>query len=102
MAHTRRDNYIPQKASKRRTRPNAQKDSFRGKKLVQAVKGPKVYMIDLRFQVREIVEQCKVCQEVNAYAAKNRQGKTGENSLEFIGRLILQKLSQENMVTNTF
>ena len=58
-------------------------------------------MIDLRFQVREIVEQCKVCQEVNAYAAKNRQGKTGENSLEFIGRLILQRLSQEDMVTNT-
>ena len=45
------------------------------KKLVQVGKGPKVYIIDLRFWAREIVEQCKVCQQVNAYAAKNKQGK---------------------------
>jgi hypothetical protein len=32
----------------------------------------------------------------------NRAKDLGDNSLEFIGRLILQKLSQENMVTNTF
>ena len=45
------------------------------KKLVQAVKGSKVYIMDLRFWAREIVEQCKVCQQVNAYAAKSKQGK---------------------------
>jgi hypothetical protein len=32
----------------------------------------------------------------------NRAKDLGENSLEYIGRSILQKLSQENMVTNTF
>ena len=31
------------------------------KKLVQEVKGPKVYIIALRFWARDIVEQCKVC-----------------------------------------
>ena len=30
MAHTRRENYTPQEASKRPTRPNTQMDSFRG------------------------------------------------------------------------
>ena len=40
-------------------------------KLVQAVKGPKVYIIYLSFWAKEIVEQCKVCQPVNAYAAKS-------------------------------
>ena len=44
------------------------------KKLVQAVKGPKIYIIDLRFWAREI-EQYKVGQQVNAYAAKSKQGK---------------------------
>jgi hypothetical protein len=39
---------------------------------------------------------------VNAYAAKSKQAKDlGESSLGFIGRSILQTLSQENMVTNT-
>ena len=51
-----------------------------GKKLVQAflvqeVKGPKVYIIDHMFWAREIVEQCKLCHQVNAYAAKSKQGK---------------------------
>jgi hypothetical protein len=32
----------------------------------------------------------------------NRAKGLGENGLEFIERLILQKLGQENMVTNTF
>ena len=41
------------------------------KKLVQAVKRSK----DLRLGAREIVEQCKVCQQVNAYAVKSKQGK---------------------------
>jgi hypothetical protein len=31
--------------------------------------------IGLRFWVRKIVEQCKLCQQVNAYAAKSKQGK---------------------------
>jgi hypothetical protein len=31
--------------------------------------------MNLRFGAREIVEQCKVCQQVNAYAAKCKQGK---------------------------
>ena len=44
------------------------------KKLVQAVKRPKVY-IRLKFGAREIVKQCKLCQQVNAYAAKNKQDK---------------------------
>jgi hypothetical protein len=32
----------------------------------------------------------------------NRAKDLGENSLQFIGSLILEKLSQENMVTNIF
>jgi hypothetical protein len=32
----------------------------------------------------------------------NRAKHLGENRLEYIERSILQKLSQENMVTNTF
>jgi hypothetical protein len=32
----------------------------------------------------------------------NRAKDLGENSLEFIGRSILQKISQKNMVTHTF
>jgi hypothetical protein len=32
----------------------------------------------------------------------NRAKDLGENGLEYTGRSILQKLSQENMVTNTF
>jgi hypothetical protein len=44
------------------------------KKLVQAVKRPKIY-IDLRFWGRKIVEQCKECQQVNAYAVKSKPGK---------------------------
>jgi hypothetical protein len=43
--------------------------------LVQAVKGSKVYIMDLRFWAREIVKQCKVCHQVNANAAKSKQGK---------------------------
>ena len=50
--------------------------------------------MNLRFGAREIVEQCKVCQQVNAYVA-NR----AKDLEEYIGRSILQKLSQENMVT---
>ena len=52
------------------------------KKLIQAVKGPKVYITDLRSWAKEVVEQCKVCQQVNAYAAKSKQGKRprGEQS----------------------
>ena len=34
-----------------------------------------IYIIDLRFRAREIVEQYKVCQQMNAYAAKSKQGK---------------------------
>jgi hypothetical protein len=33
------------------------------KKLVQAVKGSKVYIMDLGFWAREIVEWCNVCQK---------------------------------------
>jgi hypothetical protein len=40
------------------------------KKLVQAVKGSKLYIMDLRFWDREIVEQCKLWQQVNTYARK--------------------------------
>jgi hypothetical protein len=32
----------------------------------------------------------------------NRAKDLGEKGLEYIGRSILQKLSQENVVTNTF
>lgn len=46
-----------------------------GTKLVQAHKEPKVYITDLRFWAREIVEQCKVCRQINAYATKSKQGK---------------------------
>ena len=42
------------------------------KKLIQAVKGHKVYITDLRSWAKEVVEQCKVCQQVNAYAAKSK------------------------------
>jgi transposase InsO family protein len=49
--------------------------NLRDKKLVQAVKGSQVYIMDLRFWVRELVEQCKVCQQVNVYVAKSKQGK---------------------------
>jgi hypothetical protein len=45
------------------------------KKLVQEVRGPKVYIMDLRVLARDTVEQCKVCQQVNAYVAKSKQGK---------------------------
>jgi hypothetical protein len=48
------------------------------KKLIQAVKGFKVYVMYLRFLARETVEQCKICQQVNVYAAKSKQGKTRE------------------------
>jgi transposase InsO family protein len=46
-----------------------------GDKLIQAVKGSKVCVIDLRVLVRDIVEQCTVCQQMNAYVAKSKQGK---------------------------
>ena len=76
MAHTRRENYTPQKTSKRLTRPNAHRWTYLGdKKLVQAVKGSEVYIMDLMFWAREIVKQCKVCHQVNANAAKSKQGK---------------------------
>ena len=74
MVHPRRENYTPQKASKRLTRPMHQWTHLEDKKLVQAVKGLKVYILDLRFWARKI-EQYKVCQQVNAYAAKSKQGK---------------------------
>ena len=45
------------------------------KKLVQAVKSPKVYIIDYSFWSREIVQHCKLCQQVYAYAAKHKKGK---------------------------
>ena len=45
------------------------------KKLVQAVKGSKVYIMDLRFWAIETVEQYKVYQQVNDYVAKSNQGK---------------------------
>ena len=35
----------------------------------------KVYIIFYRFWAREIVEKCKLCQQVNVYTAKNKQGK---------------------------
>ena len=72
IAHTRRENCISQKVSKRLTRPNAQRD-LGDNKLVEAVKGPEVYI--LRFWAREIVKQCKICQQVSAYSAKSNQGK---------------------------
>ena len=31
--------------------------------------------MDLRVLARDTVEQCKVCQQVNAYVAKSKQGK---------------------------
>ena len=31
--------------------------------------------MELRFWAKEIVGECKVCQQVNAYAAKSKQGK---------------------------
>lgn len=34
-----------------------------------------MYVMDLRFLARQTVEQCKVYQQVDAYAAKNKQGK---------------------------
>jgi hypothetical protein len=73
-------------------------------KLMQAVKGSKVYVMDLRVLSRGAVEQFKVCHQVNAYAdkKKNREKDLWENGLESIEMLGLQKLSQENMVTNTF
>jgi hypothetical protein len=43
--------------------------------LIQAVKGSNVYIMDLRVLARDSVEQCKVCQQVNAYVAKSKQGK---------------------------
>lgn len=36
------------------------------RKLIQAVKGSKEYVMDPRLLARETVEQCKVCQQVNA------------------------------------
>ena len=73
------------------------------KKLVQAVKGSKVYIKDFIFWARDIVQQCKVCQQVNAYVLPrvNSAKDLGKNGLEYIGRSILQMLSQVNIVTNT-
>ena len=45
------------------------------KKFFQALKGSKIYVMDLRFGARKIVEQYKVPQQVNAYVAKSKQGK---------------------------
>jgi hypothetical protein len=58
------------------------------KKLVQAVKKPKVYITDLRFAAKEIVEQCKVCPQVNAYVVKSKQGRKsgGEWPSILVGR----------------
>jgi hypothetical protein len=74
------------------------------KKLIQAVKGSKVYIMDLGVLAREAVEQYKACQQVNAYAAKSKQGNRprGRMTWDILGGRFLQKLSQENMVTNTF
>lgn len=44
-------------------------------KLIQPVKGCKVYVMNLRFLAQETVEECKVYQQVNAYAAKSKQDK---------------------------
>jgi hypothetical protein len=46
-----------------------------GKNLVQTVKVPKVYIMDLRFWNREMVEQRKIFQQVNAHEAQSKQGK---------------------------
>jgi len=75
MAHSRGENDTPQRTSKKLTWPNAQMDSLGVGKLIQAVKGSKVYVMDLRTLARETVEQCKVCQQVNAYATKSKQSK---------------------------
>jgi hypothetical protein len=48
---------------------------LRNKKLVHAVKGSKVYIMDLWLWDRKIVEQYEVFQQVNAYAVKSKQGK---------------------------
>lgn len=98
--HTQEKTILPRKQAKDL---RGQIHPIQGIKSVQAVKGPKVYIIDFKFWAREIVEQCQVCQQVNAYAAKSKQVKRSRgNSLEFTGRSVLQKLSQEDMVTNTF
>jgi hypothetical protein len=44
--------------------------------LSKQFKGPKIYIIGLRFWARKTVEEYKVCQQVNVYAAKSQKGKT--------------------------
>jgi hypothetical protein len=70
------------------------------KKLIQAVKGSKVYIVDLRFWIREIVEHCKVCQKGNAYVAKSKQSKRPRG--EQLGVYWEVDFTEVNMVTNTF
>jgi hypothetical protein len=41
------------------------------KEHIQADKSFRIYVINLRFLSRETVEWCKVCQQVNAYVAKD-------------------------------
>jgi hypothetical protein len=73
------------------------------KKLIQAVKGPKSYVMDLRFLARYTVEHYKLFHQVNAYPAKRNQGYStrGEQTGDY-WKSILQKLSQENIVSNFF
>ena len=60
---------------------------LRDKKLIQAVKLSKVHVINF-------VEQCKLCQQVNAHAGKSKQGKRPRGEWPGVyGETILQKLS---------
>jgi hypothetical protein len=72
--HTQKGKTIlPRNQAKDLLGRNAQ--GIKKKKLVQEVKESKVHIMDLRFWARETVEHCNVCKQVNAYAAKSKQGK---------------------------
>ena len=75
MVHTEGKTILPRKQAEDLLDQMHRWTHLGDKKLVQAVKGSKVYIMDLRFWAKEIVGECKVCQQVNAYAAKSKQGK---------------------------
>lgn len=46
------------------------------KKLVQAVKGSQVFIINLGYLAEEVEERCQVCQQIYAYCThQSREGK---------------------------
>jgi hypothetical protein len=99
MVHTRGRTTFPRKQEKDLLGQMHRWTHLGDKKLVQAVKRSK----DLRLGAREIVEQCKVCHQMNVYVAKSKQGKrpSGERPAVY-WEVDFTKVKSGNMVINTF